>query len=119
MTQAFLEEALPRLRRSLGLGEEADDTRLEDALEAAEEEILRYLHQDQLPPCTDSLVVELAALKYLRGQNQAGVQEESYAEGQLSQSQRYYSPQEFEEGTQALLRTLAPYRRVGCKGAEV
>lgn len=118
MTQAVLEQALPRLRRALGLGEAAEDTRLEDALRGAEEDILRYLNQDQLPGHTDSLVIELAALKYLRGQNQAGVQEESYTEGQLSQSQHYYSPQEFEEGTQALLRTLAPYRRVGCKGAE-
>lgn len=118
MTQVVLEEALPRLRRALGLGEEVDDASLEDALKAAEEEILRYLNQDTLPEHTDSLVIELAALKYLQGQNRAGVQEESYAEGQLSQSQRYYSPQEFEEETQALLRTLAPYRRVVCKGAE-
>lgn len=118
MTQAVLEEALPRLRRALGLGEEADDAALEDALRAAEEEILRYLGQDTLPEHTDSLVIELAALKYLQGRNRAGVQEESYAEGQLSQSQRYYSPQEFEEGTQALLRTLAPRRRVECKEAE-
>ena len=118
MTQAVLEEALPRLRRALSLGAEVEDAALEDALRAAEEAILRYLNQDQLPGHTDSLLIELAALNYLRGQNCAGMQEESYAEGQLSQSQRYYSPQEFEEGAQALLRTLAPYRRVGCKGAE-
>lgn len=118
MTQAALEEALPRLRRAMGLEQEADDAPLEDALRGAEETILRYLNQDQLPQHTDSLVIELAALNYLRCRHSAGVQEESYAEGQLSQSQRYYSPQEFEEGTQALLRTLAPYRRVGCKGAE-
>lgn len=118
MTRAALEEALPRLRRALGLGAEVDDASLEDVLAVAEEDILRYLNQDALPRYTDSLLVELAALKYLSSRHSAGVQEESYAEGQLSQSQRYYSPQEFEEGTQALLRTLAPYRRVGCKGAE-
>lgn len=49
MTQVVLEEALPRLRRALGLGEEVDDASLEDALKAAEEEILRYLNQDTLP----------------------------------------------------------------------
>ena len=49
-------------------------------------------NQDALPRHTDSLLVELAALNYLSSRHSAGSQEESYAEGQLSQSQRYYSP---------------------------
>lgn len=117
MTQAWLEEALPRLRRALGLEAGADEGALEDALGAAEEEILRYLNRTELPGYASRLAVELAALKYRRGQSGGGKQEESYTEGQLSQSQRYFSPEEQGAEERALLATLAPYRRVACKGA--
>lgn len=116
MTQAELTAALPGLRRALGLGDEADGARLADALEAAEESILRYLNREKLPDCAQNLLVELAALKYLRG-NGAEKKSVSYAEGQLSQSESYYAPAEFQEGETALLRTLAPYRRVRCREA--
>ena len=114
MMQAELTAALPGLRRALSLGDEADEARLADALEAAEETILRYLNREKLPECARSLLVELAALKYLRGTG-ADKKSASYAEGQLSQSESYYSPAEMQAGEAALLGTLAPYRRVRCR----
>ena len=45
------------------------------------------------------------------------MQEESYAEGQLSQSVRYLSPEEYAAGERELLSALAPLRQVACKGA--
>lgn len=117
MTRAVLEEALPRLRRALGLEEKADEAVLEDVLAASEEQILRYLNRQELPPHTGCLAVELAALKYRRNRTGEGVQEESYAEGQLSQSVRYLSPEEYAAGERELLSALAPLRRVACKGA--
>lgn len=116
MTAQVLDLALPRLRRSLGLEAQADEV-LTDKLEAAEEEILRYLNRTELPDCAVSLLIELAGLKYLQAQG-AGKKSESYTEGQISQSDSFYTPAEFRDGAEALLRTLAPYRRVGCKGAE-
>lgn len=115
MTAEVLAIALPRLRRSLGLEAESDEI-LTDKLEAAEEEILRYLNRTELPEHTLCLLIELAGLKYL--QDGSGKKSESYTEGQISQSESFYTPAEFQDGTQALLRTLAPYRRVACKGAE-
>lgn len=117
MTQELLEEALPRLRRALGLEAGADDSALEDALAAAEEQILRYLNREELPGRTGSLVVELAALKYRRGRSGEGVQEESYAEGQLSQSVRYLTGEDYAASERELLSALAPLRQVACKGA--
>lgn len=115
MTQELLNAALPRLRRSLGVGTEEDEI-LADRLCAAEEEILRYLNRTELPEYARSLLIELAGLKYL--QSGAGKKSESYSEGQISQSESFYSPAELREGTERLLAALAPYRRVGCKGAE-
>ena len=115
MTQAELNTALPGLSRALGLGDEADTARLADALCAAEESILRYLNREKLPDCAQSLLIELAALKYLRTDSIGARKSVSYAEGQLSQSESYYTPAELQEGEAALLRTLAPYRRVACR----
>ena len=115
MTQAELNAALPRLSRALGLGDEADTAHLTDALCAAEESILRYLNREKLPVCAQSLLIELAALKYLRTDGTGVRKSVSYAEGQLSQSESYYTPAELQEGDAALLRTLTPYRRVACR----
>lgn len=119
MTEELLNTALPRLRRSLGLETaEGDADTLGELLERAEEDILRYLNREELPVYAGHLLVELACLKYLRAQTAAGGKKsESYAEGQLSQSESYLSPEELSAGESALLRSLAPYRRVRCKGA--
>ncbi len=114
MTEAELETALAVLRRSLGGAEDTADDVLTDALTAAEEEILRYLNRDELPTCADSLLIELAALRLLGGQSGAGTKSASYTEGQISQSESYFTPAELREGARALLDTLAPYRRVKC-----
>lgn len=116
MTAATLAYALPRLRRSLGVGEEADQV-LTDRLESAEEEILRYLNRTQLPEYAMSLLVELAGLRYLQHQSR-GKRAVSYSEGQLSQREEFYDPDSVTAGVDALLRTLAPYRRVQCREVE-
>lgn len=114
MTQAELISALPRLRRALGqLGEHTDDALLQDALETAQEKLLRYLNRDTLPGSAECLLIELAALCHLRNHPGYGRRSESYSEGQLSQSESYLTPEEFQEGEAALLRALAPYRQVG------
>lgn len=114
MTEELLTSALPGLRRALGL--EEDDEGLAVALELAEEEICRYLNRDSLPEGARCLLIELAALKYLRMGENRDKKSESYSEGQLSQSESYFTPEEFREGEEALLRALAPLRRVRCKG---
>lgn len=120
MTREVLDTALPRLRRSLGLGEAGGDTdELAFFLAGAEEDILRYLNREALPECTAHLLVELAALKYQRARSAAGLKKsESYSEGQISQSESYLSPGELRAGETALLQSLAPCRRVGCKGVQ-
>lgn len=117
MDAETLNTAQEKLRRALGLAEDGGgEEALADALEAAEEEICRYLNRDSLPEYAGCLLVELAALKYLRtGQDRLGKKSESYSEGQLSQSESYLSPEELAAGEAALLRTLAPYRRVKCR----
>lgn len=115
MTQAEYNAALSGLSRALGLGDEADMARLTDVLCAAEESILRYLNREELPGCARSLLIELAALKYLRTDSAGARKSASYTEGQLSQSESYYTSAEVLEGEAALLRTLAPYRRVACR----
>ena len=118
MTQDMLYETLPRLRRGLGLAEGEDTPLLQDALEAAEEKILRYLNRSELPASVDCLLVELAGLLYLRRGEARGLKSESYSEGQLSQSRSYLSAEEIAQGEEALLRSLAPWRRVRCREAE-
>lgn len=115
MTAEQYTTALPRLRRSLGVGMEEEE-RLRDVLEAAEEEILLYLGEQQLPEYAVCLMVELAGLKYL--QKNSTTKSQSYSEGQLSQSESYYTPEEFREGTEALLRSLARHRKVQIRGAK-
>jgi len=114
MTEELLNSARSKLRRALGLEEEGES--LTVALEMAEEEICRYLNRDSLPENARCLLVELAALKYLRMGEGRDKKSESYSEGQLSQSECYFTPEEFQEGEEALLRALAPHRRVSCKG---
>ena len=80
-----------------------------------EESILRSLNREELPGCAQSLLIELAALKYLRTDSAGARKSASYTEGQLSQSESYYTSAEVLEGEAALLRTLAPYRRVACR----
>ena len=117
MNAELLNIAQEKLRRALGpAGVEGDEAGLRDALEAAAEEICRYLNRDSLPEYAGCLLVELAALKYLRaGQATAGKKSESYSEGQISQSESYLAPEELAAGEAALLRALAPYRLVRCK----
>ncbi len=116
MTVEQYNTALPRLRRSLGLGPEEQEERLRDVLDMAEEEICRYLGEQALPEYALCLLVELAGLKYL--QSGTGAKSQSYSEGQLSQSESYYTPEEFREGTEALLRSLARSRKVTIRGAK-
>lgn len=115
MTGELREKALAALGRKLGLDDEtADETALGDALEAAEEDILRCLGRPHLPKYVRHLLVELAALKYERARGGGSLKRESYSEGQISKSEDYFTPAEVHAQEAALLGTLAPYRRVRC-----
>lgn len=118
MTDRQRELALPRLRRSLGLGSgEGDEAVLTDALEQGEEKICRYLQQDSLPQGSDWLLVELAVLSYQRMTHPDSEKtSESYTEGQLSQSASYLTPAERTAGEEQLLRSLAHLRQVKSRG---
>ncbi len=110
--------ALPRLRRSLGLGsDEGEEAILVDALEQGEEKICRYLQQERLPEGSQWLLVELAALGYQRMTHPGGEKTgESYTEGQLSQSASYLTPAQRTAGEERLLASLAPFRQVKSRG---
>lgn len=116
MRAELMELAMPRLRRSLGVAE-GDEDALTDALAQAAERICRYLNRADVPACAEWLLVELAAARYRHKDAAHGaVKSESCAEGQLSQSFSYLTPEEQEAAEQKLLETLAPYRQVACKG---
>ena len=118
MTEQLLKLTMPRLRRSLGVAE-GEEAALTDALEQAAELICRYLNRTDVPALAEWLLVELAAMRYRRMAAPGGaVRSESCAEGQLSQSVQYLSPEEQTAGEEVLLATLAPYRQVDCKGGE-
>ena len=119
MTGAQTEQALARLCRRLGMEDAEEDTLLllEDELLDAETELLLYLGADSLEEQWLSKAVELAALYYQRDRRElegGGLQSASYAEGQISQSERYLSPAEFRSGVAEILESLARYRRVTC-----
>lgn len=117
MTAEYLAEALARLGRRLG--EETEDpaelSRREDALLRAEEEILRYLGEEELPGRVDWLLVELAALESGVGAVRR-VKSTSYSEGQVSQSESYFEPDREDAARGSILRQLARYRKVACRG---
>lgn len=119
MTRVQTEQALNRLCRRLGLEQPEEEVLLllEDELLDAECELLLYLGADSLEEQFLSKTVELAALYYQRDRRElenGGLQSASYAEGQISQSERYLTPSEFRSGVAEILESLARYRRVSC-----
>ncbi len=120
MTAELLEQAAERLARRLSLdAQTAEDeaVSLQDALLAAEWEVLLYLGADTLEERFLSKTVELAALLWRRDrweETRAGLKSATYTEGQVSQSESYLSPAEFRSGVAEVLESLARYRRVPC-----
>ena len=117
MTQELKEEMLQRLVRKLRLVEpdEEELNLLEDELGDAEAEILLELNMDTLEEQFYSKAVELAAVYYRYDLAQeGGAAEWSCTEGQLSQSEKHFSPAEYQRTVQELLSSLSRYRRVSC-----
>ncbi|MCD8147094.1 MAG: hypothetical protein LUD84_07460 [Clostridiales bacterium] len=117
MTDEVMETLLEQLERKLGLDAPEDDeiALLEDELSDAEGELLLYLGIDELDSGMLHKAVELAALFYRRDVSEAeGRKSSAYSEGQVSQSDTYLGPEEYQEAVADILDSLARYRRVGC-----
>ena len=119
MTELLLETLVERLARKLELEEPDRDilALLEDELRDAEGEIALYLNWERGEVCEKltGKLVELAALFYRQDQlAEGGVTARSYSEGQVSQSERYQTPEELRGSMRELLAGLARYRRVVC-----
>lgn len=113
------EDALPKLRRRLGLSEGEGSTELMlDVLEDAANAVLLYLNREELPTMMGGSVVQLAALDYQRAtQENGGVKSWSYSEGEQSQNATLLTDEEYESGRALILKNLAPYRLVKAKEA--
>lgn len=114
MTNETMEQLLSRLIRKLGLEEPEDDalTLLEDELLNAEAELLLYLNRKELPLGMDGKLLELAALFYQQSTAEhQGMKSASYSEGQVSQSVSYQTDSDYQSAREALLRSVAHYRR--------
>lgn len=121
MTDAWMETAVERLARKLGLapGELDSDTLalLEDEVRDAAGELQLYLDWElsELEERLPGKVVELAALYYRQDRlTEGGLTERSYSEGQVSEQERYRTPEQFQAAAAELLQSLARYRRVTC-----
>lgn len=122
MTSEVLDTLMLRLERRLRLEtpEEEELLAMQDALEAAEMELLLYLNMDTLPDRLLSYVVKLAALFYQRDtqeQESGGEKSWSYSEGEQTQSVTRMTAADYQSAVDALLSGLARYRLVGVKGA--
>lgn len=109
-----MEELLSRLGRKLGLTEpDAEESvLLYDSMKDAEGELLLYLNREELLPQMEGKVVELAAIFYRRdAQELGGVKASSYSEGDVSQSQTFATERDYQEAVDALLRSVAHWRR--------
>ena len=117
MTDEVLEALQERLMRKLGMEEpeEEEITLMEDELLDAEAEILLELNMDELDDRMLGKVVDLAAVYYRYDMAQEdGVQSRSYAEGQISESEKRFSPGEYRQAVREILDSLSRYRRVTC-----
>jgi hypothetical protein len=117
MTQELKDEMLQRLVRKLRLVEpdEEELNLLEDELSDAETEILLELNMDELGEEFCGTLLELAALYYRQDLAQEGGNLSwSYAEGQVSESEKRISPSEFRDCEREILSSLRRYRRVEC-----
>lgn len=116
MTEELLGSLLPRLQRELGVNPLSDEQRtsLEDGLRDAESEVCLYLNSSKVPCHMLHVVVKIAAINCRSvngGKLPAGVKASSYTEGDVSQSVTMLTAAEVQAEKDALLRTLAPYRR--------
>ena len=117
MTQELKEEMLERLVRKLRL-QEADEetlTLLEDELSDVEAEILLELNMDELGEEFCGKLLQLAALYYRQDLAQeSGTLSWSRTEGQISESEQGFRPEEFRQCEREILDSVRRYRRVEC-----
>lgn len=116
MTDTQREMLLAQLARKLEL-DDPEEPRISDRLYEAEWELRAYLGylDAELPECFYSKLVELAALYDQRDSLESqrpGVQAISATEDGLSQSVTYRSAGDWQTRADALLSSLARFRRV-------
>ena len=117
MTDEILELLLQSLQRKLSLTDPDSDEEMlmADELENAERELLLYLGTEQLEERFYGKAVELAALYYRQDTlSEQGCASRSYTEGQVTQSDSYFTPAQLKEAAAELFDSLARYRRVSC-----
>lgn len=114
MTDEHFEELLSRLEQRLNMEEPDSSQRheMEQCILEAEGELLLYLNRVTLPQQMEGKVVELAAVYYRRdNREQTTVKAASYSEGDVSQSETYLSDQDYQNAADAVLRSVAHWRR--------
>lgn len=117
MTDEVMELLQERLARKLRLEEPDEDqmSLLEDELLDAEAEILLELNEDQLEEGLYSKTVELAAVYYRYDiAQESEISAWSRTEGQVSESEKRFSPREYRQTVQEILSSLSRYRKVPC-----
>lgn len=118
MTEQETEGLLARLERRLGLDEPEEEllALMVDELMDAENELKLYLNLKVLPGALSGKVVELAAVFFRRDrcEEEQGKSSSSYTEGQISQTDHYFSPKEYRAAVSEILDSVARYRRVVC-----
>ena len=96
---------------------DADTGELSIYLEDATDDLklyLGYTDDEELPDRFRSKRIDVAKLKYEQDHSTVnGINEESYTEGQVSESKSYFSGVEFEEQLNKLYDGLKRFRRVG------
>lgn len=123
MTAEQLAAQLEQLALRLELTAEQTQARqaaLSGALDEAEWELRAYLGylDGELPEAFAPRVTALAELYVRRGDaGAAGVRARSVTEGNLSQSETYQTAEDWQRQADALLASLARFRRVSCERA--
>lgn len=116
-----MDALLSRLKAKMGISDASADELLTGELEDAQAELLLYLNLDALPEAMSGYAVRLAALFYQRDLqaldgDTAGVKSWNYSEGEQSQSATLWTDEEYRAGVDAILSSLARYRRVKVRG---
>lgn len=116
MNEYRIERLLSQLERKLGIDyQESRYEQLSDSIENAYAEMKLYLNCKEIPCVLDRKLVELAAIDFQQTQAResqpVGAKSSSYSEGDVSQSVTFLTAQEAQAAKDAVLRSIAHYRR--------
>lgn len=115
-----MERLLVKLEYKLGMDDPEDDAvrALEGSITEAENDLLLYLNVDCLNHLVRRLegkILELATINFQQNRARSampgGVKSSSYSEGDVSQSVTYLTAQDVQTAKDAVLRSIAQYRR--------